>query len=204
MSPAHLLKGMLIGFSIAAPVGPIGVLCIRRSMADGAKMGLAVGMGAAVADALYGSVAAFGLTAVKDFLIGGKFWLGLFGGIFLCYLGVRTFVSKPAEEAAKVEGRSLLAAFGSTLLLTLVNPATILSFIAVFAGFGLEAAPDFGSAGMLVLGVFFGSALWWLILSTMTGLLRSRMSPLWMRAVNCVSGLILIAFGVLALSRCVQ
>ncbi len=195
------LKGMLIGFSIAAPVGPIGVLCIRRSVADGTGTGLAVGMGAATADALYGCVAAFGLTAVRNFLIGGKFWLGLLGGIFLIYLGVRTMVSKPREEAARVEERSLLAAYFSTLVLTLTNPSTILSFIAVFAGTGFGAAGNWISACVLVAGVFAGSALWWVILSSVTGLLRSRMTAGWMRVVNGVSGVILAGFGVWALSR---
>ena len=89
---------MAIGFSIAAPVGPIGVLCIRRSLADGWRVGLATGLGAATADAAYGCVAAFGLTAISSFLVNQKVWLGLIGGIFLCYLGIRTFLSKPAHD----------------------------------------------------------------------------------------------------------
>src|SRR5688572_6374667 len=101
------LKGLAIGFCIAAPVGPIGVLCIRRSLAEGMLIGLATGLGAATADAAYGCVAGFGLTAISDFLVGQRFWLGLIGGIFLCYLGIRTFFSKPAEQAATAQGRGL-------------------------------------------------------------------------------------------------
>lgn len=200
MHVAFLLKGIAIGFSIAAPVGPIGLLCIRRSLAGGRRLGLATGLGAATADAAYGFVAAFGLTAVSDFLVGRRLWLGLLGGAFLCYLGVRTFTSKPAEQAAEAHGDSILAAYFSTLLLTLTNPMTILSFVAVFAGFGLGTSPDYVAASTLVLGVFAGSALWWLFLSTGVGLLRSRIGPGWMQAVNRLSGAVIFAFGLYALS----
>jgi len=201
MDPNFFLQGLLIGFSIAAPVGPIGVLCIRRSLADGARAGLVVGLGAATADAAYGCVAAFGLTAVSSFLVGQQFWLGLIGGLFLCWLGVRTFMSPPATDAAKAQGDRLATIYFSTLLLTLTNPATILSFVAVFAGMGLGAAPDYRSASILVLGVFLGSAIWWLILSNGVSLFRARVTPQWMQGINRFSGGILIAFGLCALSR---
>src|SRR6185295_16230586 len=103
------LKGCAIGFSIAAPVGPIGVLCIRRSLAEGRLIGLATGMGAATADAMYGAVAAFGLTAISSVLVNQKIWLGLFGGVFLCYLGVRTFLAAPAEKAPEVKGMGIVS-----------------------------------------------------------------------------------------------
>jgi threonine/homoserine/homoserine lactone efflux protein len=195
------LQGLLIGFSIAAPVGPIGVLCIRRSLADGPRAGLVVGLGAATADAAYGCVAAFGLTAVSSFLVGQQFWLGLIGGLFLCWLGARTFMSPPATDAAKAQGDRLAAIYLSTLLLTLTNPATILSFVAVFAGMGLGAAPDYRSASILVLGVFLGSAIWWLILSNGVSLFRARVTPQWMQGINRFSGCLLFAFGLYALSR---
>jgi threonine/homoserine/homoserine lactone efflux protein len=201
MSLAFMVKGLVIGFSIAAPVGPIGVLCIRRSLRDGMAAGFAAGLGAATADAAYGAVAGFGLTAVSGFLIGQRFWIGLFGGAFLCYLGVRAFLSRPASEVAPEKGAGLAATYASTLLLTLANPATILSFAVIFAAFGLGAAIDYRAASSLVLGVFAGSALWWLILSGIFGLLRRRVSPKWMLVVNRVSGIVLIAFGVYAFSR---
>jgi threonine/homoserine/homoserine lactone efflux protein len=138
-----ILKGLVIGFSIAAPVGPIGVLCIRRSLAEGRQIGLATGLGAATADAAYGCVAAFALTAVSSFLVGHKSWLGLLGGLFLCCLGVRTFISSPASRVAEDRGGGLFSAYLSTLFLTLTNPMTILSFVALFAGFGLGASPDY-------------------------------------------------------------
>jgi threonine/homoserine/homoserine lactone efflux protein len=200
MDLGFLLKGVAIGFSIAAPVGPIGVLCIRRSLAEGRRIGLATGLGAATADAAYGSVAGFGLTAISGFLVGQRLWLGFLGGLFLCYLGLRTFLSKPAERAAEVQGNGWFPAYLSTLLLTLTNPMTILSFVAVFAGFGLGASPNYWAASALVSGVFIGSALWWLLLSHGVGLLRSKVSAVWMRNVNRLSGAIILAFGLYSLA----
>jgi threonine/homoserine/homoserine lactone efflux protein len=196
----YVLKGIAIGFAIAAPVGPIGVLCIRRSLAEGQQMGFATGLGAATADAAYGCVAGFGLTVVSSFLVGQRWWLGLLGGLFLCYLGIRTLLTRPAEKAAEVGGGGLLSAFFSTCLLTLTNPMTILSFVAVFAGFGLGTSPNYLSACALVAGVFVGSALWWLLLSSGVALLRSRVNSNWMRAVNRLSGVIILTFGLYSLS----
>ncbi len=193
------LKGAIIGLSIAAPVGPIGVLCIRRSLADGPRLGLAAGLGAATADAAYGSVAAFGLTFVSGFLIGQRFWLALLGGIFLCVLGVRTFLAKPTAKDGMAPSRTWLATYVSTVFLTLTNPATILSFAAIFAGFGLAAGVDYREATVLVLGVFAGSALWWILLSHGVGLLRSRLSPSWLQGINRLSGCVLLVFGLIAL-----
>jgi threonine/homoserine/homoserine lactone efflux protein len=195
MTAAFLLKGVVLGFSIAAPVGPIGVLCIRRSLADGRAAGLVTGLGAATADAMYGGVAAFGLTAVSGFLVAQKFWLGLFGGLFLCYLGVRTFAAAPKDQPAASRGGGLAAAYGSTLVLTLTNPMTILSFVAIFAGLGVGAAADYTSAAALVAGVFLGSALWWLFLSNGIAMVGSRLTGGWLRVVNHVSGAIIFAFG---------
>jgi len=200
MSLNFLFKGVIIGFSIAAPVGPIGVLCIRRSLAEGGQIGLATGLGAATADAAYGAVAGFGITVISGFLVGHRLWLGFFGGLFLCYLGFRTFMTKPAEQAAEVRGGGLLSAYLSTFFLTVTNPMTILSFVAVFAGFGLGASPDYLSAGELVAGVFIGSAGWWLLLSSGVALFRSRVSAAWMQGINRLSGAIILAFGLYSLS----
>ena len=195
-----LLKGFAIGFSIAAPVGPIGVLCIRRSLSSGARAGLATGLGAATADAAYGAVAAFGLTAVSGFLVGERTWLRLAGGIFLAYLGAATWRKRPAAGDEEGAAASLSGAYVSTFFLTLANPATILSFGAVFAGFGLASAPGYLSAALLVAGVFLGSGAWWLMLSQAAGALRSRVTPGWLIGINRLSGFILIAFAVLALA----
>jgi threonine/homoserine/homoserine lactone efflux protein len=193
-------KGAVIGFSIAAPVGPIGLLCIRRSLTEGRNAGAATGLGAATADAMYGGIAAFGVTAVSSFLVGQKMWFGLIGGIFLCYLGVKIFMSKPADHAANGRSNGLQSAYLSTLFLTLTNPATILSFIAVFAGLGLGATPDYTAATLMTAGVFTGSALWWLILSGSVALLQSRFNDTSMRIVNRLSGAIIFGFGVYALA----
>jgi threonine/homoserine/homoserine lactone efflux protein len=201
MELSFIFKGVAIGFSIAAPVGPIGILCIRRSLSDGPWVGFCAGLGAATADAAYGCVAGFGLTAISGFLVRQKAWLALIGGIFLCYLGIRTFLSKPAKDAASKGDGSYFSIYLSTLFLTLSNPATILSFVAIFAGFGLGVSGDYFAADALVTGVFMGSALWWLILSGSVGLLRSRVNYFWMQSINRFSGGLLFAFGLYALSK---
>jgi threonine/homoserine/homoserine lactone efflux protein len=199
MTPSFLAKGVIIGFSIAAPVGPIGILCIRRSIAEGRRAGLATGLGAATADAAYGCIAGFGVTAVSGFLVGERLWLNAVGGLFLCYLGVRTFMSRPPERTAEIREAGLFSAYLSTFVLTLANPMTILSFVAIFAGLGLGSSPDYLSASILVAGVFGGSALWWLVLSSGAGTLRSQVTLGWMRAVNRISGGIIFAFGLYSL-----
>ena len=200
MSLEFLARGLLIGFSIAAPVGPIGLLCIRRTLAEGRAVGLLSGLGAATADALYGAVAGFGLTFVADFLAEQRTWLRLVGGLFLLYLGLRTFLAGPAERAAAARGFGLLGAYASTFALTLTNPTTILSFAAIFAGLGVAgASAGYRSAGLLVLGVLLGSALWWCLLSGGVGYFRDRVTPRALRWVNRLSGATILAFGVVAL-----
>jgi threonine/homoserine/homoserine lactone efflux protein len=195
------LRGLVIGFSIAAPVGPIGVLCIRRTLAEGRAVGFVSGLGAATADSFYGAIAGFGLTAVSGFLVDQQTWLRLIGGAFLIALGVKTFRSRPAEQAASVQRNGgLPGAYASTLALTLTNPATILAFVAIFAGLGIaESGADYGSALVLVAGVFGGSAVWWLILSGGVSLFRAKFTPARLRWVNWLSGLILAGFGLLAI-----
>ena len=192
-----VLQGLVLGFSIAAPVGPIGVLCIRRSMARGFRSGLVSGLGAASADAIYGAIAAAGLTLVADFLVSQKIWLGLLGGAFLFYLGVKTFLSAPPEEKTNQEIGGAGGDYISTLLLTLSNPVTIFSFAAIFSGMSAQSLPVYRfSAFLLVLGVFCGSALWWLTLSASVSLLRSRMTPGMLHWVNRVAGAVIGGFGV--------
>ncbi len=195
-----LFRGVALGFAIAAPVGPIGVLCIRRTLADGRASGLVSGLGAATADGLYGCVAGFGLTFISGILIDQRMWLRLFGGLFLCYLGIKTLLSKPAEQEAKVGGTGLLGSYASTFLLTVTNPMTILSFAAIFAGLGLaNTGGNYASALVLVLGVFLGSAAWWLLLSGGVGLFRNKFNAGAMLWVNRISGVIITVFGIIAL-----
>jgi threonine/homoserine/homoserine lactone efflux protein len=194
------LSGLVIGFSIAAPVGPIGVLCIRRTLADGQLNGLISGLGAATADAVYGCIAAFGLAFLSDFLVHQQVWLRVVGGGFLCFLGVRTILAKPSEKKNDTKKLGLAGAYGSTFLLTIMNPITIISFAAVFASLGLgSSAVDYGSAALLVLSVFIGSAIWWLILSGSVSFLRAKVTPRMLLWINRVSGAIIFAFGAVAI-----
>jgi threonine/homoserine/homoserine lactone efflux protein len=196
----QLIKGLVIGLSIAVPVGPIGILCIRRTLTQGRIVGFLSGLGAATADAFYGAVAGFGLTFLSNFVIGQQTWLRLIGGVILCYLGIRTFVSKPAEQGISLEENSFWSAYLSTFFITLTNPMTILFFAAVFAGLGVGSAGDYYvSAGILVLGVFIGSAMWWLILCGFTGILQRLFNFERLQWLNRISGLIIIGFGLFAL-----
>ncbi len=219
MKFGFLLKGLVIGFSIAAPVGPIGIFCIRRTITRGFLLGVTAALGVAVADAIYGSVAAFGLTAVSAFFIGKQFFLRLGGGIFLCYLGCKVLTAEPAELTAWREGEEsagrggvhiqgggtgergkIFKGFLSTFLLTITNPITILSFTAVFASIRLGTTEgDYFSPTLLVLGVFCGSSIWWLILCGTTELSRRIISRKTMKAVNYLSGILIAGFGLYSL-----
>jgi threonine/homoserine/homoserine lactone efflux protein len=198
-----LLAGAaLIGLSIAAPVGPIALLIVQRTLAEGFAIGLACGLGTAVADALYGALAAFGLLAASPLLAEVSRWVGLAGALFLLYLGLRILLSRPALQAAEDGSRRRLAgAFLTTFLLTLSNPLTIVSFLAVFASLGVaatEGAP--GAAATVVLGVFLGSLAYQWALPVVATLARHRMTPGALVWVNRVSGLVLLGFaGYLAL-----
>jgi threonine/homoserine/homoserine lactone efflux protein len=203
VDPALFGRGLLIGISLAAPVGPIGVICIRRTLAEGRSAGFACGLGAAMADGFYGAIAGFGLTAVSDLLIHQQFWLRLIGGLFMCYLGLTTLFSKAAERTAAAQGRSLLGAFASTFGLTFTNPMTIFSFAAVFAGLGLGLGQtDYWDASFMVWGVFLGSALWWFLLSASVNVLRNRFTNRHQHWINRISGLLIAGFGIWALWNC--
>ena len=199
MDPGVFVRGLVVGLAVAAPVGPIGVLCIRRTLADGRLAGLATGLGAATVDAFYGGIAAFGVTVVSGLLLSQQVWIRLIGGLFLCYLGVKTIAAAPAERAATAPGPTPLQAYISAVALTLANPPTILSFAAIFAGLGVgTTGRATGAAVVLVLGVLVGSALWWVLLSSGVAAVRARVSPRVLRWINCLSGAMLVAFGVLA------
>lgn len=200
MSIDFFFKGLILGFSIAAPVGPIGILCIRKTLEFGRYSGLFSGLGAACADAIYAVIAAFGLTFIANFLLEGQFWLRLIGGIFLLYLGWKTFSARPVSQSENVPHTSLVNDFVSTFFLTITNPMTILSFLAIFAGLGLSSIEgDFIQAGVLVLGVFLGSAMWWLLLSEGITLFRKKVSQQMMTWINRIAGIIILLFGIGAL-----
>ena len=189
-----LLKGLVFGFILAATVGPMWVLCLRRTLASGVLVGLASGMGIAVADGFYGAVAAVGLTAISGFLLAHAFWIGLVGAVFLIYLALRTLFAPAPIEAKDEKTLTLSAAFLSTLGLTLTNPPTIRAFAAIFAGLGLAASADYAAAALIVAAVFAGSALWWVILAFGAGKLRHRLGPRLFRAINIVSGVTILGF----------
>jgi threonine/homoserine/homoserine lactone efflux protein len=199
-----LPRGVVIGLSVAAPVGPMAILCMRRTLTQGRLAGFVSGLGIATADACYGAIAAFGLTSIADTLVDQSSWIRILGGLFLVYLGVKTVRSRPVEGTAEDGPRRPadgLLAFGSTLGLTLTNPTTILSFVAIFAGFGVASGDrKTTSAAALVIGVFAGSALWWLILTSGTGLLRSWLTVPRLTWINRVSGAVIGVFGVLAVA----
>ncbi len=200
MDILFLLKGLVIGFSIAAPVGPIGVLCIQRTLNSGRVSGLISGLGAATADAIYGSIAGFGLTFISNFLVSHQVPLRLAGGAFLCYLGTTTFFSKASDPTGRTREIDFLGAYASTFVLTLTNPLTLISFAAVFAGLGLGASPgNYGSAAFLVSGVFLGSVSWWFLLSGGIGLFRAKFSFAGLTWVNRLSGVMVLLFGVIAI-----
>ena len=199
MSVHLLLKSIVLGLSIAAPVGPIGILCIRRSIVDGQAAGFICGLGAATADALYGALGGFALSGISTWLVRGHVWMTLIGSAFLLYLGAKTFSAAAPDPAAASGNRSggALAAYLSTLLLTLANPLTILSFAAAFAGMG--AAVGYGATVTMLVGVFSGSALWWLVLTTVAGTARRRLRPPLFAAINRVSAVVLAGFGLYTL-----
>ncbi len=191
MDLSFFIKGLIFGFSIAAPVGPIGILCIRRSLTRGWTSGLVTGMGAATADAIYGSAAGFGLAGITGFVVGQRAWIQPFGGLFLCWLGLRIFLSGTDEKPGSEVPGSAAMGYLSALLL--------LSFAAVFAGMGLGSiGVGHAAAGWLVAGVFSGSMAWWIILSSASSLFNTRMNTKSMRWINRFSGAVLAGFGLMA------
>jgi threonine/homoserine/homoserine lactone efflux protein len=200
-----LLRGLILGLSIAAPVGPIGVLCIRRTLSDGQIMGLVSGLGAATADAVYGTIAGFGLTVMTGLLVQQQTWLQLLGGMFLLYLGIKTLLSKPAGIDIEERKRNWIGAYTSAFVLTLTNPMTILSFAAVFASADIgRTAGDYQNALILISGVFVGSTLWWLLLSGGVGMLREKLNSGHLLWVNRISGVVITFFGAGSLASLVK
>ncbi len=198
MNIAFFVRGLVIGFSIAATVGPMSTLCIQRTIHKGFLAGLISGLGIASADGCYGSIAAFGITVVTTLLIRLQLWIHVIGGLFLIYLGIRTLLTPPAERAARAKATNLSSMYLSTFLLTLTNPLTIISFAAIFAGIGIGINSTSASV-LVVAGVFLGSTLWWIILTSSLSILRIKLAPMWLHWINRVSGIIILLFGIFAL-----
>lgn len=193
------LKGILIGFAMAVPIGPIGIICIRRTLTEGRLRGLIIGLGAATADLIYGCIAAFGITFISDMLVSQRVWIRLVGGVFLLYLGVRIFRKLPANPDISVNSNGILKSYLSAFLLTLTNPLIIIVFIAVFAALGLENEAIIFSGSALVLGVFVGSFLWFLSLSSGVMLFRKKMDMVGLKWANRVAGIIIIISGIIVM-----
>jgi len=195
-----VIRGFLLGFAIAASPGPIFFLCLRRSLVRGRLIGLVSGLGVATADGFYAALAAFGVGAVTTVLFGERRWLALAGGVVLVFLGLRTLIERPstAKEAAATNGAGFAWAYLSTLGLTITNPSTIISFAALAAALGIGITSGLLPPTLLVLGVFAGSATWWLILATVAAALGSRVTPRVVRGISVVSGIAIAALGLIA------
>jgi threonine/homoserine/homoserine lactone efflux protein len=193
-----LLKGVLVGLVIAVPTGPVGVLCIRRTIFHGRLAGFVSGLGAATADAIFGIIAAFGLSVISDLLLDYQQWLRIGGAGFLLFLGVSTFASDPLEGTQNQrDPEDLIADFASTFALTITNPITILAFLAIFAGIGFSGAQaTLGRAAVLVLGVWLGSLLWWAALTFGAGAVRVSFGRQHLVWIHRGSGGILVFSGV--------
>jgi len=192
------LKGIAIGFAMAVPVGPIGILCIRKTLTEGRLRGFVIGLGAATADLFYASVAAFGLTFISDILVSEKFWIRLVGGALLLFLGIKIFRALPKDPKIRIENGGILRSYLTTVFLTLTNPLTIFAFLAVFAALGLDSELKYFSAAVLVVGVFIGSCLWFLLLGSGTILFRNKLDIVGLRWVNKIAGILIIISALIA------
>ncbi|MFA6979602.1 MAG: LysE family transporter [Ignavibacteriaceae bacterium] len=194
-----LVEGIIIGFAMAVPIGPIGIICIRKTLTEGRMRGLIIGLGAATADMLYGSIAAFGLTVISDTLLSQRIWIRLVGGALLLFLGVRTFRAQPKDPNLQIQSSGMFRSYFTTIFLTFTNPLTVFAFIAVFAALGLGNGLSFLSASVLVAGVFTGSFLWFLSLSSGATFFRRKLDMVGMRWVNKIAGILIIISGVIAI-----
>ena len=199
-----ILKGIVIGFSIAAPVGPIGILCIRRTLSHGKVIGFVSGLGAATADAMYGLIAGLGLTIITNLLLNYASFIQIIGAVFLTYLGIKIFTATPGVDSAKADGTTVFTAYFSTLFLTITNPMTIMSFLGIFSGLGILHSISYLNTFILVLGVFIGSAIWWLILSSFANLFKKKMGDNSLSIINKLSGAILIAFAFIVIMEMIM
>ncbi len=192
-----LLRGIAIGLAVAIPVGPIALLCMRRTLECGFRVGFSIGVGAAAADLFYAAIAAFGIAAVETVLAEYQTPLGFVGGIFLLALAARTALGKPpADRAVNAGSSGMVSAVLSGFVLTATNPLTVLGFVFIFAGFGVgRGLTDSTRAVSLVIGVVGGSLLWWMTLSAAIARVRHHFSPRTLQRLNLVAGAMIAGFG---------
>jgi threonine/homoserine/homoserine lactone efflux protein len=199
MEFSFFLKGIIIGASVSAPVGPIGLLCINRSLTEGRLRGFVSGLGAATADMVFCIIAGFGFTFVSRLLEEHALWISLVGACGLVFVGLRIFFSRPVEKSCAVTGGDLVHVYLSTFVLTLINPVTILFFVALFTSLGVTLAHlDYPSLTLLITGVLVGAVLWWFLLTGCVSLLHRKLTQETMRWVNRISGTIVMVLGLLA------
>jgi threonine/homoserine/homoserine lactone efflux protein len=197
MDPSVFIQGMIIGLTLAVPVGPIALMCIQRAVTDGRLHGIASGIGVATADSFYAGVTFFGLTAISGLIIAHQFSLRLAAGIVLILVGIRIFLSMPAPLSVKTEHETYLKDYLSMVAIAIANPLTLIFFVAILPGFGVVFHENsVVSASEFVGGVFFGSTLWWIILCGSIGSFRSRISGEHLGLINQVSGVLIVIFGV--------
>jgi len=199
MELTFFLKGIAIGFVMAIPIGPIGIMCIRKTLTEGRLSGLIIGLGAATADLFYGCVAVFGLTIISDTLNNQRIWIRIVGSALLFFLGIKTFRAQPKDPKLKISGSGRLRSYFTVVILTLTNPLTIFAFIAVFAAFGLGDGLRFFSAVVLVAGVFIGSCLWFFLLTSGTILFRKKLDLVGLKWVNKIAGILIIISGLIVI-----
>jgi len=206
MEVDHLVTGVVVGFLVAAPVGPVAVLCIQRTLLDGRLVGYATGIGAALADTVFGALAIFSVAIVQSFLADHRPTVQLLGSLVLIGLGLRTILGRPNRQArpasaAAIDHLSLLQACGSAFLVTIVNPITILAFISIFAAIRISATVEgLFASWTIVLGVAIGALAWWWLLASIASVLRQRFTERGLHWLNDVSGAVILGFGVYGLA----
>jgi threonine/homoserine/homoserine lactone efflux protein len=187
----------MIGLVVAAPLGPIGIISLQRTLSKGYLSGLFSGLGISTADAIYGALATFGVTAISSFLMSQALWLKIIGGIVICGLGIRIYSQAGYQKmSASANNKSCLRAYFSALILTLMNPALIFSFVAIFASLGIVYTKSNPISTLLLIGgVFWGSAIWWVFLSGMARRLKTHFTESFIRKINYISGVLIAGFG---------
>jgi threonine/homoserine/homoserine lactone efflux protein len=200
MEFAIFFKGICIGFALAVPIGPIGIMCIRKTLTEGRLRGLIIGLGAATADLIYGTIAAFGLTFISNTLFNQRIWIRLVGGILFLLLGAKIFRTHPENTNVHIGSKGIFGSYISTVFLTLTNPLTIFAFVAVFAALGLGKELGYYSTSALVIGVFIGSCLWFLSLNSGATFFKKKLNLAGLKWVNRVAGILIILSGVIAIA----
>lgn len=197
---AFFLKGALVGFLTAVPIGPIGIICIRKTLTEGRLRGMIVGLGAATADLVYGYVAVFGLTFISDTIDSQRIWIRLIGGIVFLFLGFRTLRTQPPNPGVQITGAGMLKSYISIFFLTLTNPLTVFTYIGAFSALDLAEGLRSFSSSLLVAGVFTGSALWFLLLNSIVILFRKKLDLTGLRWVNRIAGILIFSAGIFAVA----